>query len=87
MYGADRCGILSTASGEIFAVAQWYPRLCVFDDVQGWNTEPYLGPSEFYLEYGDFDVSITAPARLLVLAGGELTNAREVLSTGQMQRL
>ncbi len=87
MYGADRCGILPTANGEIFAVAQWYPRLCVFDDIKGWNTDPYLGPGEFYLEYGDFDVSITAPARLLVLAGGELTNAREVLSPVQQQRL
>nr|MBP6288005.1 M1 family peptidase [Ferruginibacter sp.] len=60
-YGADRCGILKTKNGNIFAVAQWFPRLCVFDDVQGWNTDPYLGPSEFYCEYGDFDVTITAP--------------------------
>ncbi|HMC99625.1 MAG TPA: hypothetical protein VKH37_05715, partial [Ferruginibacter sp.] len=44
-YGADRCGILKTKNGDIFAVAQWYPRMCVFDDVQGWNTLPYLGPS------------------------------------------
>ncbi len=61
-YGADRCGILNTKDGAIFSVAQFYPRLCVYDDVQGWNTDPYLGPSEFYCEYGNFDLSITAPA-------------------------
>ena len=85
-YGADRCGILKTKNGEIFAVAQWYPRMCVFDDVQGWNTEPYLGPSEFYLEYGDFDISITAPASHIVVCSGELQNAAEVLTAVQLQR-
>lgn len=86
-YGADRCGVHPTKNGDIFLVAQWYPRLCVFDDVQGWNTEPYLGPSEFYLEYGDFDVRITAPASHIVVAGGDLQNAGEVLTSQQMERL
>ena len=86
-YGADRCGILKTKNGDIYAVAQWYPRMCVFDDVQGWNTNPYLGPSEFYLEYGDFDFSITAPASHIVVASGELQNAAEVLSPVQIKRL
>lgn len=85
-YGADRCGILNTRNGDIFAVAQWYPRMCVYDDVQGWNAEPYLGPSEFYLEYGDFDVTLTAPASHLVLASGELLNAKEVFTATQLQR-
>ena len=67
-HGADRYGILSTAKGDVFTVAQWYPRMCVLDDVQGWNTAPYLGPSEFYLEYGDFDFTITAPASHIVVA-------------------
>ncbi len=86
-YGADRCGILKTKNGNIFTVAQWYPRMCVFDDVQGWNTLPYLGPSEFYLEYGDFDVSITAPAGHIVVCSGELQNESEVLSKVQIGRL
>ena len=77
-YGSDRC--------DIFAVAQWYPRMCVFDDVQGWNTLPYLGPSEFYLEYGDFDVSITAPATHIVVCSGELQNPAQVLTAAQIQR-
>ena len=86
-YGADRCGILPTKNGDIFTVAQWYPRMCVFDDVEGWNTAPYLGPSEFYLEYGDFDFTITAPANHIVVASGELLNAAEVLTASQIKRL
>ncbi len=86
-YGADRCGILKTKNGNIFAVAQWYPRLCVFDDVEGWNTLPYLGPSEFYLEYGDFDINITAPANHIVVCSGELMNENEVLTATQQSRL
>jgi len=85
--GADRCGILKTKNGNIFAVAQWYPRMCVYDDVEGWNTLPYIGPSEFYLEYGDYDFSITAPASHIVVASGELQNAAEVLTANQFKRL
>ncbi len=86
-YGADRCGILKTKNGDIFTVAQWYPRMCVFDEVQGWNTLPYLGPGEFYLEYGDFDFTITAPASHIVVASGELRNPAEVLTATQNERL
>ncbi|MCP9752046.1 M1 family metallopeptidase [Ferruginibacter sp. HRS2-29] len=86
-YGADRCGILSTKEGDIYAVAQWYPRLCVYDDVLGWNTNPYLGPSEFYCEYGDFDFSITAPSNHIVVASGELLNPAEVLTATQLRRM
>jgi hypothetical protein len=85
-YGADRTGILKTPGGPIYAIAQWYPRVCVFDDVQGWNTLPYLGASEFYLEYGDFDVSITAPSSHIVVASGELLNPAEVLTPEQLKR-
>ena len=85
-YGADRCGILNTKNGDIFTVAQWYPRMCVFDEIQGWNTLPYLGPSEFYLEYGDFDYTITAPASHIVVGSGELINPTEVLTAVQNER-
>ncbi len=84
--GADRSGILKTMNGNIFAVAQWYPRMCVFDDVRGWNTDPYLGPSEFYLEYGDFDFNITVPASNIVVASGELQNPEEVLTQTELKR-
>lgn len=86
-YGADRCGILETKNGNIFALAQWFPRMCVFDDVEGWNTQPYLGPSEFYCEYGDFDVTITAPSTHIVVCSGELLNEAEVLTPTQVSRL
>jgi hypothetical protein len=86
-YGSDRMGILPTKNGNIYAIAQWYPRMCVFDDIQGWNTLPYLGASEFYLEYGDFDFTITAPASHIVVASGELQNPSEVLTADQIKRL
>ena len=84
--GADRCGILKTRNGNIFSVAQWYPRMCVYDETEGWNTLPYLGPSEFYCDYGDFDFSITAPASHIVVASGELQNPTEVLTAIQQKR-
>ncbi|MFZ9687763.1 MAG: M1 family metallopeptidase [Chitinophagaceae bacterium] len=85
-YGADRTGILKNADGNIFAIAQWYPRICVFDDIQGWNTLPYLGASEFYLEYGNFNVAITAPATHVVVASGNLLNPSEVMTSEQLKR-
>ncbi len=86
-YGSDRCGILAVKKGTIFSVAQWYPRMCVFDDVRGWNTDPYLGAGEFYCEYGDVDYSITLPSKYIVMGSGELMNASEVLTTTQLNRL
>lgn len=85
-FGADRTGIQETKNGKIFTIAQWYPRMCVFDDVLGWNTIPYTGPGEFYLTYGDFNVNITAPASHIVVCSGELTNEKEVFTATQQQR-
>jgi len=85
-YGSDRMGILETKNGKIFQVAQWYPRMCVYDDVSGWNTIPYTGPGEFYLEYGDFDLKITAPAKDIVVGSGELMNPQEVYTPEQLKR-
>lgn len=77
--GMDRMGRVSTKNGEIFALAQWYPKVAVFDDVTGWNTDPYLGAGEFYLGYGDFDYKITVPYDHIVVASGELVNSNQVL--------
>lgn len=85
-YGSDRTGIQKTQNGDIFAIAQWYPRMCVYDDVLGWNTLPYLGASEFYLDYGNFDFKVTAPANMVVGGSGNLVNAKEVLSPTEYQR-
>lgn len=84
--GMDRMGRLDTKDGTIYAIAQWYPRVAVFDDVVGWNTEPYLGAGEFYCEYGDFDVKITAPADQTVVCSGVLQNPKDVLTKTQQKR-
>ena len=84
-YGSDRTGVLDTKNGKIFTIAQWYPRMCVYDDVRGWNTLPYQGAGEFYLEYGDFDVTITAPSNHVVVCSGELVNPNEVYSVAQQK--
>lgn len=86
VYGSDRMGIQDTKNGKIFQVAQWYPRVCVYDDIMGWNTLPYSGPGEFYLEYGDFDLSITARAKDIVVASGELQNPQDVYTPEQLKR-
>jgi len=85
-YGSDRMGVVDTKNGKIFTIAQWYPRMCVYDDVRGWNTNPYLGAGEFYLEYGDFDVAITVPANHIVVCSGELQNPTEVYTAEQQKR-
>lgn len=82
-YGSDRMGVADTKNGKIFTVAQWYPRMCVYDDIMGWNTLPYLGAGEFYLEYGDITANITVPSNHYVVASGELTNARQIYTAEQ----
>jgi hypothetical protein len=84
--GSDRTGILDTKNGKIYAIAQWYPRMCVFDDIEGWNTLPYLGAGEFYLDYGDFDYTVTAPANLIVVGSGDLQNPKDVLTPTEIKR-
>lgn len=85
-YGTDRMGRLKQKDGMIYEVAQWFPRVCVYDDVLGWNTNPYLGAGEFYLEYGDIDYAITAPSKMIVVGSGELTNPQECLTAEQLKR-
>ncbi len=77
---------LDTPNGTIFDIAQWFPRMAVYDDLRGWDTLPYLG-SEFYCEYGDVDYAVTVPADMIVAGGGVLTNAEEVLTPLQRTRL
>ena len=81
--GAGRMG----RDGALYEIAQWYPRVAVYDDVRGWNHEPYIGAGEFYLEYGNFDVSLTAPASYIIAATGELLNPAQVLTAAQRARL
>jgi len=82
-YGGGRMG----RDGTLFEIAQWYPRMAVYDDVRGWNHEPYIGAGEFYLEYGSFEVSITLPPSYVVAATGTLENPEQVLTAEQRARL
>ena len=86
-YGTDRMGRLDTKNGWIYEIAQWYPRMCVYDDIEGWNTLPYLGAGEFYLEYGNIDYTITAPSNLVIVGSGQLENPSQVLTPAVMNRL
>ena len=85
--GTDRMGRVHTSDGWIYEIAQWYPRMEVYDDLNGWNTIPYLGASEFYLDYGNISYSITAPSNLILAGSGELLNPTEVFSPTVLGRL
>ncbi len=82
-----RYGRQYTKDGVIYQVAQWYPRVCVYDDQVGWNTLPFLNLGEFYCEYGDYDYYITAPAGMIVYGSGDLQNPNEVLAPKVINRL
>ena len=86
-YGSDRLAVEDVEQGTIFQIAQWFPSLCKYDDVHGWNTLPYIGQGEFYTDFGTFDVSITAPRDHIVVATGELQNPSVVLTPEQIERL
>ena len=81
--GAPRGG----TTGDVVMVAYWYPQIAVYDDVTGWQIDPYLGNAEFYMGYADYDVNISLPEGWLVAATGELINPNEVLSRQTRDRL
>jgi len=85
--GAARFGRQDTKNGVIYQIAQWYPSMCVYDNVEGWNTLPYLGLGEFYCDYGNYDYYITAPAEMIVYGSGDLQNPKDVLTAEQIKRL
>ena len=82
-YGGGRMG----HDGTLYELGQWYPRMAVYDDVRGWNHEPYIGAGEFYLEYGSFDVEITVPHGYIVAATGRLQNPEQTLNAAERTRL
>ncbi len=81
-----RTAVTPSSKGDIFEIAQWFPRMAVYDDLRGWDTLPYLG-SEFYCEFGDIDYRVTVPWDYIVVGSGELLNASEVLTGAQRERL
>lgn len=85
--GAGRFGRQYTEAGVVYQIGQWYPRMCVYDDVEGWNTLPYMGLGEFYCDYGDYEYYITAPSEMIIYGSGDLQNPTEVLTATEIKRL
>ncbi len=71
----------------LYAIAQWFPRMAVYNNVEGWQNKQFLGDGEFALTFGNYDVKLTVPADHLVAATGELQNANEVLKPIELKRL
>ena len=82
--GAPRGG---RTADERYFIAYWYPQFAVYDDVNGWEHDYYLGNAEFYMGYADYDVALTVPAGWLVTSTGALQNADQVLSPLTRARL
>ena len=72
---------------RLFQPTQWYPRIAKYDDLRGWDLNQYLGPSEFYNNFGRFDVRIDVPAGWIVSGTGVLQNPQEVLTSTARERL
>ncbi|RUT27572.1 peptidase M1 [Asaia sp. W19] len=81
-----RTAVTPVKDGKIYEIAQWYPRMSVYDDLRGWDTLPYLG-QEFYLEYGTIDYAVTVPWNFTVVGSGALVNPQDVLSATERARL
>ena len=71
----------------LYTIAQFFPRMCVYNDTEGWQNKQFLGTGEFTLPFGDYDVSISVPTDHIVAATGELVNAKEILNSEQLDRL
>ncbi|MEO6546893.1 MAG: M1 family metallopeptidase [Ferruginibacter sp.] len=71
---------------DLYTMTQWYPRLCVYSDFQGWQNHQFAGSGEFALTFGNFKVAITVPADHIILATGEAQNYQQVLSPAQFSR-
>ncbi len=82
-----RGGRERVTDGWIYEIAQWFPRMSVYDDVNGWETDQFFGRGEFYLEFGNYDVRITVPANHILEATGVLQNPQDVLTREQVDRL
>ncbi|HSR43281.1 MAG TPA: M1 family metallopeptidase, partial [Longimicrobiales bacterium] len=80
-------GRMGWSGREMYYVAYWFPKVAVFDDLRGWDAEPYTGGAEFYDEFGDYDVRLTVPGGWTVMATGELENPAEVYRPVVLERL
>lgn len=85
--GGGRSGIMDSEDGKIFEFSYWYPRMAVYDDYYGWNTLPFIGGGEMYLDYGDIDYKLTVPANQVVVGSGVLQNSNDILNNKTLKRL
>jgi len=84
---ASGSGRMGHSDREMYFLAYWFPKIGVYDDLRGWDAEPYSGGAEFYDDFGDYRVALTVPAGWTVTATGQLDNPTEVLSEQTLQRL
>lgn len=82
----DRNGYEPNDQGKVYAMAQFYPRMAVYNDVEGWQNMPYWQRSEYTLEFGNFNVNINVPADHIMNATGKLMNGKEILTKEQFKR-
>jgi len=87
MWGRSGYEYFPEDGNYLYTIAQFYPRMAVYDDVNGWQNKQFFGKGEFALPFGDFSVSITVPADHIVASTGTLQNPKKVLSKEQLQRL
>ncbi len=88
LVGGGRSGLeyFPADDNYLYTIAQFFPRMAVYDDVEGWQNKQFLGRGEFALTFGDYEVDITVPADFIVGASGSLQNAGDVLTADQMER-
>jgi len=79
-------GRMGYDAGNLVFMAYFYPQMAVYDDVEGWHTDPFLGTAEFYMGYGNYQYTVDAPAGWVVMGTGELTNAEQALPAPVLAR-
>jgi hypothetical protein len=82
--GQGRDGAIDTTT---FFLAYFYPRVSVYDDYKGWDTQPHTGSLEFYNDFNDYTLNVTVPKNFLVWATGDLRNPDKVLQPGFVKKL
>lgn len=85
--GRGKAEYFAEDDNYIYTIAQWFPRMCVYNDVEGWQHKEFLGSGEFALVFGDYEVNITVPADHIVAATGTLQNPKDVLTSDQRKRM
>lgn len=79
-------GRMGRSRDNLYMISYWYPQVAVYDDVYGWMDDPFLGNAEFYHEFSDYDLTVTAPTEWIVMGTGEFLNPEETLSDETLER-